>query len=144
MSNGSVKRGVISSKRKRLDVLIESSIEMKGNKIIASPLDGKESFDISKDTLVSMNMLALRPNIFDYISNKIDEFFKDNKDNLEKCEFLIPDILDQINREDITKVKVIDTEAVWYGVTYKEDTEGVRSAIKSLVENGDYPNNLWE
>ena len=143
-NNGSVKRGVISSKRKRLDVLIESSIEMKGNKIIASPLDGKESFDISKDTLVSMNMLALRPNIFDYISNKIDEFFKDNKDNLEKCEFLIPDILDQINREDITKVKVIDTEAVWYGVTYKEDTEGVRSAIKSLVENGDYPNNLWE
>lgn len=143
-NNGSVKRGVISSKRKRLDVLIESSIEKKGNKIIASPLDGREAFTIKKDTLVSMNMLVFRPNIFDYIGNKIDEFFKTNKENLEKCEFLIPDILDQVNREDITKVKVIDTEAVWYGVTYKEDTEGVRSAIKALVEKGDYPNNLWE
>ena len=70
-------------------------------------------------------------------------FFKNNETNLEKCEFLIPDILDEANKENYAKVKVLHTEATWYGVTYKEDTEMVRESIKKLVSDGEYPNNLW-
>ena len=74
----------------------------------------------------------------------MDKFFKENQNNLEKCEFLIPDILDIANKEGKAKISVIDTTAKWYGVTYKEDTDSVRNAIKKLVEEGKYPNNLWE
>ena len=30
------------------------------------------------------------------------------------------------------------------GITYKEDTVGVRKALKELVDNATYPNNLWD
>ena len=42
------------------------------------------------------------------------------------------------------EVKVLDTNASWYGVTYREDLEGVREAINNLIEQGEYPKNLWE
>ena len=41
------------------------------------------------------------------------------------------------------QVDVLETTAVWYGVTYQEDKELVSSAIKELVETGKYPKNLW-
>ena len=29
-------------------------------------------------------------------------------------------------------------------VTYKEDADSVKAALKGLVDSGEYPNNLWE
>ena len=52
-------------------------------------------------------------------------------------------MLDQANKEGYAKVKVLHTDATWYGVTYKEDTEYVKSALKKLTEDETYPNNLW-
>lgn len=141
--NGSVKRGVIFTKDEQLDSIVESSIIEEGNKIACTPLNGSEPFKIAKDALVSMNMLLFDPSLFAYLDEKIVEFFKNNEANLEKCEFLIPDILDQSNKEGYATVKVLHTDATWYGVTYKEDTENVRKSIKQLVDNNEYPNNLW-
>ena len=90
-----------------------------------------------------MNMLVFDPTIFPYLEEKMNLFFKENANNLEKCEFLIPDVLDEANKEGYAKVKVLHTNATWYGVTYKEDTELVRNSIKRLVEEKEYPENLW-
>ena len=141
--NGSVKRGVIFTNENKLDSIVESSIIEAGDKIECTPLNGKESFKIEKDALVSMNMLLFDPSLFEYLDEKIVDFFKENENNLEKCEFLIPDVLDVANKEKYAKVSVLHTEATWYGVTYKEDTEYVRTSIKKLVEEGKYPNDLW-
>ena len=91
-----------------------------------------------------MNMLAFDVSLFGLIEDKIDDFFKENENNLEKCEFLLPDILDSANKENVADIKVIETNAKWYGVTYKEDTDSVKNAIKMMIEDGKYPNNLWE
>ena len=40
-------------------------------------------------------------------------------------------------------VKVIDTDAKWVGVTYKEDKDSVVEYINKLIEKGEYKNNLW-
>ena len=141
--NGSVKRGVIFSNENKLDSIVESSIIEDGNKIACTPLNGAEPFKIEKDSLVSMNMLLFDTSIFTYLDEKIVEFFKENEKDLQKCEFLIPDILDKANKEGYANVKVLHTNATWYGVTYKEDTENVRKSIKKLVDNKEYPNNLW-
>lgn len=141
--NGSVKRGVIETENGKLSKLIESKIEKIDGVIHAEPLNGSTPFTISEDSLVSMNMLAFHPNIFPYIEKKMDKFFKDNENNLEKCEFLIPDVLADANKENFAKVKVLGTKATWYGVTYKEDTENVQKNLKRLVEEKKYPNNLW-
>ena len=45
--------------------------------------------------------------------------------------------------EEKIKIKVLPTEAHWYGVTYKEDVESVRNALVEMVNNGEYPNKLW-
>lgn len=141
--NGSVKRGVIASENNQLSSITESSIIKDGDEIACTPLNGAESFKIKNDDLVSMNMLIFDPTIFPYLDEKIVDFFNENKDNLEKCEFLIPDILDMANKEGYAEVKVLHTTATWHGVTYKEDTEQVRSSIKNLVNNGEYPDDLW-
>ena len=57
---------------------------------------------------------------------------------------MIPDVVcEHIAKKDIT-VKVIDTTSIWYGVTYREDANTVRQALKELVDNGEYPANLWK
>lgn len=141
--NGAVKRGVIATKDGNLESITESSIIKDGDKVACTPLSGAEIFYIEPSALVSMNMLVFDPSIFSYIEEKMPIFFKENENNLDKCEFLIPDIMDEANKENYADVKVLHTDATWYGVTYKEDTDMVRSSIKKLVEDGEYPNNLW-
>ena len=142
--NGSVKRGVCQEENGYLTQLVESSVEEKDGHIIASPLDGSDPFEIDKDDPVSMNMFCFRKDIFAYLEEHFVDFFLDNKDNLLKCEYLIPDVVFNMMNDGLIKVPVIPTTAKWYGVTYKEDTDYVKDAIKGLIEKGDYPSNLWD
>ena len=45
--------------------------------------------------------------------------------------------------EGLTSVNIIYTNAVWVGVTYKEDKDSVVKYIQEQVNNGKYPNDLW-
>ncbi len=142
--NGSVKRGVCEVENKALTKITESSISKEDGRYIARPLDGTNEFTVEPDTIVSMNMLLFTPSIFSFIKEKFPEFLNLNKDNLEKCEFLIPDVLFSAIKEKYATCDVLQTTSTWYGVTYKEDTEGVKKALQNLVSIGEYPNNLWE
>ena len=71
-------------------------------------------------------------------------FLEENKNDLTSCEFLIPIVLNEYIKEKRGKVKVIETTATWYGITYKEDKELVTNAIKNLIENKIYPEDLWQ
>ena len=141
--NGSVKRGVCITENGYLTGIDESSIEMKDEVIEATSLVDGKNFIVEKDTKVSMNMMSFTPNIFLYLENKFIEFLSDNKDNIEKCEYLIPTVLTDGIKESFCNVSVIDTIAKWVGVTYKEDKMSVVNYINDLIENNEYPNNLW-
>lgn len=144
--NGSVKRGVCKKDSNNYLVnLTESSLEYVDNKIIATPLDDTiEKFEIDKDNLVSMNIWGFRPNIFSYLEDEMNEFFKKHTSDLDKCEFLIPDSVFKRIKEEKVKVNVLDTSEKWYGVTYKEDKKDLTDAINKLIEEGKYPKNLWD
>lgn len=143
--NGAVKRGVITANLAgELEVITESYVEKKDGIITASPIDGSEPFTIEEEQLVSMNILTLDKTIFPYLEKKLAEFFNENKDNLEKCEYLIGDVLSAAAEEEYARVKVLDTTAEWYGVTYREDAESVKKAINKLIEEGVYPYHLWD
>ena len=141
--NGSVKRGICQIKDNHLEKLIESLAERKGNQIIATPLNGEESFTIEDDTPVSMNMFAFTPKIFDYLEERFPNFLEENKDNIDKCEYLIPDVVFEQIKKGMVEVDVLKTTARWYGITYKEDKEQLVKSINDLVQNGAYPSNLW-
>lgn len=143
-SNGSVKRGVCMENNGYLTSLIESKISRIDGKITCSPLDGSESFNVDDDALVSMNMFGFTNVIFDYIEKDFDKFYNNNKDNLDSCEYLIPDIVFDNIKNNNSKVKVLKTTAKWYGVTYKEDKQEVVTALDFMVANGIYNTPLWK
>ena len=141
--NGSVKRGVCESAKGYLTNIIESSIEKVDKKIIATPLDGREAFEVKPNTLVSMNFFGFTPRIMKTLDDGIKEFFAKNKADLSKCEYLIPDVVfDEI--KDGIKVHVLESVDKWLGVTYREDKEYVVNEIQKLIDKGVYPNNLWK
>ena len=58
-------------------------------------------------------------------------------------ECLIQDVMFNQTQEEGAIIKVVETEAVWHGVTYKEDKEIVVSALREKLEKGIYPEKLW-
>ncbi len=143
--NGAVKRGVCSEKDGYLTSITESSIEKVDGKIIASPLNGDASFEVDGSQPVSMNMFGFSPMIFNYLEKRFVQFLaNETQNNPLKCEYLIPDVVGEIVSHNIATVKVLDTTAVWHGVTYKADKEEVVNSIKALVKAGEYPEHLWE
>ena len=67
------------------------------------------------DDTVSMNFLLFTPSIFNYIEEGFPEFFDNNKDNLLTAEYLIPDVLSNLIKNNKASTKVIPTSAklVW-------------------------------
>lgn len=143
--NGSVKRGVCEvDDNNYLLKIKESKIEKINDKIIASPLDGSEVFEVLENQTVSMNFLLFTPSIFKHIEDNFSLFFDNNKEDLINKEYLIPDVLSDLINSNTATCKVIETIASWIGVTYKEDTPIVKKAINDLIINGEYNNNLWD
>ena len=140
--NGSVKRGVCESENGLLTNIIESKIERINGEIIASPLDGRESFKVEENALVSMNFFGFTDKIFDTLSDGINKFLEKNKDHLLDAEYLIPDVVFEEIKSDKV-VTVLESTDKWLGVTYKEDKDYVVKELNKLIEKGVYPANLW-
>ena len=140
--NGAVKRGVAFQKDGYLTKLVESSIEKVGDKIMASPLDGSEPFEVSPDDLVSMNLFAFNVDIMKKLEERFPLWLKENI-NVPKSEFLIPTVVDELVHEGKASLKLLKTSSVWFGVTYKEDKPGVVKALNDLVEQGVYKKGLY-
>ena len=141
--NGSVKRGVCKAENGYLTRLIESTIEEFDGKLIATPLEGMEPFEVQGDDLVSMNMFGFTPKMFKYLEDGFPKFLESHKDNPLKCEYLIPSVVYEQIESGVSSVEVLKTTAVWQGITYREDKDKVVAEIKALVDNGEYPKGLW-
>ena len=141
--NGSVKRGVCESENGFLSKLTESTVSIENGKIICKPLNGSSEFEAYDDTLVSMNMFIFTPKIFDYLEEDFVNFFKDNESDLSKCEYLIPDVVFDLIKRKLVTVSVLKTDAVWQGITYKEDKDALVDGLNKLVNDNVYPDKLW-
>ena len=141
--NGAVKRGVCQVKDGYLTKLIESTIDRKDGVLVATPLEGEKEFVVKEDDVVSMNMFGFTPKLFKALEEGFPKFLDSHKDDNLKCEYLIPSVVfEEIEKGEAT-VKVLDTDAVWQGITYKEDKEKVVRELKKLVQSGEYPEGLW-
>lgn len=143
--NGSVKRGVLGfDGNNYLTDICESKVEFKDGKVLMTPLDERlESKYIAKDTLVSMNLFCFTKDIMEHLEDRFPKFLDENKNNLEKCEYLLPTVVDELIKENLVTVEVLSTSSVWYGITYKADQENVEKSLKTLVQKGDYKKGLW-
>ena len=142
--NGAVKRGICQVRDGYLTRLVESSIDRKDGKLIATPLEGGEDFTVMDDDIVSMNMFGFTPKLFNTLEEGFYKFLDSHMDDNLKCEYLIPSVVfGEIEKGNVT-VKVLNTDAVWQGITYREDKDKVVRELKKLVQNGEYPEGLWK
>lgn len=141
--NGSVKRGVCKEENGKLTNLIESKICEENGKLIAFPLEDYPSFEVTKDTLVTVNFFAFTPEIFEYLEQGFKQFLDKNINDLSS-EYLLPSYVFELIKENKLNLDVLQTSSKWLGITYKEDKEYVVNEIKKLHKTKKYPNQLWK
>lgn len=119
-----------------------SGIEQRGSDVFAYNGAGKEvTFPLS--TPVSMNMWGFTPDYFRYSEEFFRKFLQEHGNEL-KSEFFIPLMVDQLIRTGAASVKMLNTTAPWFGMTYQEDKPAVMQEIRDLIAAGEYPERLWE
>lgn len=91
---------------------------------------------------VSMNLFGFTPDFFGHIEEVFKKFIKENIQN-PKAELYIPVVVDKLIKAGKARMSVLQTPESWFGVTYQEDKPHVLSAIRTLVESGQYPDSLW-
>lgn len=103
-------------------------------------LDSEMPELLDPDALVSMNFWGFSDRIFDAMQRRFDAFLRalDPDDMSSEC--LLPVTVDQMIREGELEVDVLETKAIWFGVTYKEDRPAVAQALRNLHEQGYYAN----
>ena len=140
---GSLKRGVFSLNGNIATDLVESEVELKDGKVMATPLNLGLWREIEPDTLVSMTMFGFTRKLMERINNDFEGFFNQPKEKLVKDEFLLPMEVNKMIHNNEIKLVVETTCAKWYGITYKEDLEQFKQAIINMKEQGVYPKHLY-
>ncbi len=96
---------------------------------------------IPLDTIVSMNLWGFDPTIFSHLQRGFEGFLSTMPDPM-KSEFYLPFVVDGMIKNEGARFRVLQSPERWYGVTYREDAEGVKAAILQKHEDGLYPNML--
>lgn len=138
---GAVKRGALKVENGFALDLVESEIEKREDIIFATPLGENCWREISENTLISMNMFGFTKKLMERLERDFVTFFKN--ENLEKAEFLIPSVVNDMIKDSSISLKVLQTKAKWYGITYKEDLEEFKKAIENMKKEGLYPQHLY-
>ena len=94
---------------------------------------------LDPNALVSMNFWGFAPSFFDAGEKYLAAFLKNGEGDPLKKEYVLPALVDTLMHEEGLKVEVLSTDAVWFGVTYKEDKAYVAGELKKLHDRGAYP-----
>ena len=143
---GSVSRGVCEANAEGNLVSIVERTEIVKDGDNAKFRDEKgEMQPISGETIVSMNMFGFTPDYFQYSKDRFKAFLDKaiTSGNL-KAEYLIPTVVNELINENKITLKVLSSDAKWFGVTYKEDRPIVVEKLEKLFAEGKYPRNLWK
>ncbi len=97
---------------------------------------GERTF--APDTPVSMNFWGFTPRIFPLLEKVLTNFLAQHAGS-EKAECYIPSAVAEMIVDGTATVRVLPTEAAWFGVTYREDRARVVESIARLVAAGAYP-----
>jgi|Deesub1362A_J573_1020465.scaffolds.fasta_scaffold02279_8 NDP-sugar pyrophosphorylase family protein len=142
--HGPVTRGVCEIDGEGYLVRIEERhrVQLQGGKIV-SCVDGKHWTEIPPGTFVSMNMWGFTPAIFPELEARFPRFLREHVRDINTAEFLLPEVVGELVREKLLKVRVIVTDEQWFGITYQEDKQEARTEVRRLIEHGVYPKELW-
>ncbi len=90
-----------------------------------------------------MNCFGFTPKYFEISESLFEEFLEKNCKE-PKAEFFIPLVVNHVIVNKLAALKVLKSNARWFGVTYKEDKAYVTSEIQKLKDKSVYPTYLWK
>lgn len=125
-----------------VDVTERVQIEKKDGQLVTKDERG-ELVPIDENTIVSMNFWGFTPKFFEFGETLFEQFLRSNRDN-PQAEFYIPYLVNEILKSGKARVKVLQSDAKWFGVTYKKDKETVKLELEKLKAQGVYPLKLWQ
>lgn len=142
---GTVSRGECSVDQEgNLVSIVERTAIERGKDGIVRYKEQSVEHPIDENTTVSMNLFGFTPDFFEKTEELFKKFLSDpsNLSNI-KSEFFIPLCVNTLIEEKRVTLKVLTSQAKWFGVTYKEDKPEVMDKISQLIANGTYPSKLW-
>lgn len=143
--NGTVSRGVCHAVNGNLDKVVETlKIKLCENGEIRDIGAGEPGELLDPLAPVSMNFWGFTPWIFGKLEEYFATFLKGLAPDVIKAECLLPVFVDKLMHEGELTVPMLTTDAVWFGVTYKEDKPFVQAELRKLHESGVYPASLHE
>ena len=140
--NGSVTRAICKKDQDgNLEKIVEiQKIIAKNGKPYSVEADGSEVE--LEDGVCSMNFWGFTPAVYQYLQEDFVKFLQE-KINVPKSELVIPTSIATVVEKGDIKVKVMSTDAQWFGVTYPQDKEAVTNKITQYKEDDLYPFDLW-
>lgn len=142
--SGSVSRGICSVKDNRLESIVENlKIYYDENDNIVSEMPDGEKKSLTGKEWVSMNLFGFTPKAFEEFEIYWEKFIKENVDS-PKAEALLPSAASDIITHKSGIIKFFDSAETWFGMTYPEDRQIVKTEIAQKIKSGYYPEKLWE
>ena len=137
--NGSVTRGICLVDGGTLTGVKETySIVVDADGVISDA----ESGVLDGEALVSMNMWGFHASVFENMRSEFEAFLRAIPEGNIKAEYALPTMVDTLICGGKLSVHVLSTDAVWFGVTYREDRDYVAGELKKLHADGTYPEKI--
>ncbi|MBS4888979.1 MAG: nucleotidyltransferase [Anaerococcus vaginalis] len=142
---GAVTRGVSigNEENKLVDIIETHEIKLEKDGKISS----KENLDsdiLNLETTVSMNLWASFPEFIDMSEDYFIKYLEKNKENLDSCEYVLPEMIGELIKENKADITILPTNDKWIGITYKEDLVPAQKSFQKMFNQGLYPDNIWE
>lgn len=142
--NGAVTRGICSVRDGLLKKVTETyKICIFPDRSIRDTEKNPMGVLLDPESPVSMNTWGFAPSVFKDMEEYFESFLKALPEGELKKECILPNMVDEFIKTGKMTVKALDTSAVWFGVTYKEDRDTVSAELKKLHDAGVYPEKLW-
>ncbi|MFO7617896.1 MAG: nucleotidyltransferase [Bacteroidales bacterium] len=141
--NGSVSRGICTVGEGGIltGVVERTHIEEKDGRILFVEENGNE-VELAGNEIVSMNFWGFTPALLPPFRELFTGFLQERGNEL-KSEFFIPYGINLLVQKGLLSVKVLESNARWFGVTYQEDKPLVQEKLGQMHRQGDYPNRIW-
>lgn len=140
--NGTVARGVCDVSAEGQLLSVTELLKIQGPTDAPSHTldDGETWLPLAPDTPVSLNTWGFKPGFLDAVEEEFAAFLQRvMPKNPLKSEFFLPSTVNARLQKGTDTARVVMTDEIWHGVTYRADLEPLRASLARLVEQGVYP-----
>lgn len=148
--HGTVSRGIISRDQEGWMTSIREHTRLAweqggGAEHPVASLDGQSQVfaRFTGSEPVSMNLFGFSPVAMSQMLDQFSRFLTEQGTD-PTAEFYIPYGVSRLLQAAKARMKVLDSDSQWFGVTYQEDRPYVVAQLAALTEQGVYPSPLWK